>query len=985
MTETVFAADVPQQAASAGLRKPSAGWKKVQQGVLKPVPPDDADSFVGDKVLNVPSIIAQHSVPAAVPATTPPRLAIMIHGVRNLPLPAGSSSSSSSSQLRMYAKAAVHLPGQLPASSSKAKTHPTRVVQQGAVWNSLLQLSPEQPQQMVLSISLKHKQLLTNTSVVWGVASLPLSEVVACPGTWGERQQLQLHGHRLAGKGATLEVQLFLSTEHISGPLSVLAATWNVGNALPPPVEQLREQWLRGAAESQHHLVVVGAQECNYTKDARMSRRCSNRQERTASSSPTHNGIAEEAAAEAKAAADTGVAGVAAAETLGSQVESPGLQGGAPEGPSGVLGGSDGAADDAVAGSSDDDDAHAMGAAHGTSGRQQQQRVLPAVAITASGRSSSQGGALSPTAGAAAAAAAAAAESEAEVQRASSAQSKTAALRSYLFEQVDSAAAWERHIAAALGSKYWLVQVKHMFQTRILLFARVDVVPYISSISAAFEATGIGHVGLNKGGAAVSLKLDDTHLAFVASHLAAHQSKTQQRNADVAEIAANLKLLPQAQRQRGAVHKPDVGTGFHHLVWLGDLNYRLDWGQQAETHADSPTPEDFASLCAAISSRQWPQLLALDQLRQEQAAGRVFAGFSEGKIDFAPTFKVLKGEPGSIYGLKRSPAWCDRVLLKSALPHKRGSCSSYFAAPDICTSDHKPVGAVLSLPLITDTVTSGRTSARTPFKLYVASLKLEGEATWRRLAELAAHTGQAAAAAAGGQGPEGQAAPQQQVKHKALKLQLVLSGACIAGKHQHFLRVDNEAVLSGLAAVGASSRAAPPDPAAAVTASLTLREENLPLLPGSAADLQDDWLLLQLVVVEGFKHRTIARGVVPLQPAVAEYNTRTFKAVEVPVQLECNTAAAGSAVISLQLISSSSARQGMYEAIRRMRTLAMSRHMTSLSATESRRHAGIGGSGGRSMLDRTMSGTLLRLGHKVVEGMGWRGGAGRQPGLPVSP
>jgi hypothetical protein len=37
--------------------------------------------------------------------------------------------------------------------------------------------------------------------------------------------------------------------ERISGPLSVLAATWNVGNALPPAVEQLREQWLRGAAE----------------------------------------------------------------------------------------------------------------------------------------------------------------------------------------------------------------------------------------------------------------------------------------------------------------------------------------------------------------------------------------------------------------------------------------------------------------------------------------------------------------------------------------------------------------------------------------------------------------------------------------------------------------------------------------------------------------------------------------------------------------
>jgi hypothetical protein len=52
----------------------------------------------------------------------------MIHGVRNLPLSGDSSSSSSSSLLRMYAKAAVHLPGHLPLSSSKVKTHAARVV-----------------------------------------------------------------------------------------------------------------------------------------------------------------------------------------------------------------------------------------------------------------------------------------------------------------------------------------------------------------------------------------------------------------------------------------------------------------------------------------------------------------------------------------------------------------------------------------------------------------------------------------------------------------------------------------------------------------------------------------------------------------------------------------------------------------------------------------------------------------------------------------
>jgi hypothetical protein len=53
---------------------------------------------------------------------------------------------------------------------------------------------------------------------------------------------------------------------------------------------------------SQHHLVVVGAQECNYTKDARMSRRRSDRQERTFSMTMASDGGAA-AAAEAGAAA----------------------------------------------------------------------------------------------------------------------------------------------------------------------------------------------------------------------------------------------------------------------------------------------------------------------------------------------------------------------------------------------------------------------------------------------------------------------------------------------------------------------------------------------------------------------------------------------------------------------------------------------------------------------------------------------------------
>lgn len=37
-------------------------------------------------------------------------------------------------------------------------------------------------------------------------------------------------------------------------------------------------------------------------------------------------------------------------------------------------------------------------------------------------------------------------------------------------------------------------------------------------------------VGVNKGGVAIGLQVGSTHIAFVGSHLAAHQSKTQMRN-----------------------------------------------------------------------------------------------------------------------------------------------------------------------------------------------------------------------------------------------------------------------------------------------------------------------------------------------------------------------------------------------------------------------------------------------------------------------
>jgi hypothetical protein len=65
-------------------------------------------------------------------------------------------------------------------------------------------------------------------------------------------------------------------------------------------------------------------------------------------------------------------------------------------------------------------------------------------------------------------------------------------------------------------------------------------------------------------------------------------------------------------------------------------------------------------------------LLRFDQLAEERAAGRSFAGFREGAVGFAPTYKFRLGG-GTYCGdtlqplpaeKRRTPAWCDRVLWR---------------------------------------------------------------------------------------------------------------------------------------------------------------------------------------------------------------------------------------------------------------------------------------------------------------------------------
>ena len=69
----------------------------------------------------------------------------------------------------------------------------------------------------------------------------------------------------------------------------------------------------------------------------------------------------------------------------------------------------------------------------------------------------------------------------------------------------------------------------------------------------------------------------------------------------------------------------DILNQFHHVVWLGDLNYRneLEWDEA----------------CALMEQKDWVTMRKSEQLTKEMAAQRAFPGFSEGPLNFSPTYR----------------------------------------------------------------------------------------------------------------------------------------------------------------------------------------------------------------------------------------------------------------------------------------------------------------------------------------------------------
>jgi len=249
-----------------------------------------------------------------------------------------------------------------------------------------------------------------------------------------------------------------------------------------------------------------------------------------------------------------------------------------------------------------------------------------------------------------------------------------------------------------LDPRYSLIMQRSLVGLLICLFVKVQHRPRCKAIAS--DSVGVGVMGMmgNKGGVSVRLQFYDSNICFICSHLAAHRENVTGRNADFLnvfqktsfEIGENVvrETIRNGSMSQWALGSSNVGASDHDIVvWLGDLNYRID---------ESMPTEKVLELSV---QKKLDPLRAIDQLNTERREGRAFQGFEEGVLNFVPTYKY---QPGTdVFEQRpekklRAPAWCDRILWMAQDPQHVQQLTYNRSETPNC-SDHKPVYSTLKV------------------------------------------------------------------------------------------------------------------------------------------------------------------------------------------------------------------------------------------------------------------------------------------------
>ncbi|KAM7507944.1 hypothetical protein LguiA_018397 [Lonicera macranthoides] len=224
-------------------------------------------------------------------------------------------------------------------------------------------------------------------------------------------------------------------------------------------------------------------------------------------------------------------------------------------------------------------------------------------------------------------------------------------------------------------SAYVRIVSKQMVGIFLTIWVRRSLRRHIQNVNVSTVGVGVmGYIG-NKGSVSVSMSIYQTLFCFICTHLTSGEKEADavKRNADVHEIHRRTHF-----NSLSSIRLPKSIHDHEKIIWLGDLNYRINLS--------------YDKTRELISEKNWSKLVESDQLTRELRKGGAFDGWSEGTLNFPPTYKYelnsskYRGEDPKVG--RRTPSWCDRILRCG-----NGMRLLSYKRIEYWLSDHRPVTA----------------------------------------------------------------------------------------------------------------------------------------------------------------------------------------------------------------------------------------------------------------------------------------------------
>lgn len=190
--------------------------------------------------------------------------------------------------------------------------------------------------------------------------------------------------------------------------------------------------------------------------------------------------------------------------------------------------------------------------------------------------------------------------------------------------------------------KYVKLKSVSMIGLFIIIFIDEGLVDHIRELDVCKVKVGLkGNTG-NKGSVSVKFRLGFNSFCFNNIHLASGQTNIFERNSQMQSILNNSF---QSQELNNLFN-------FDYFFACGDFNFRIN--------------KNHEEVFKLISNKNITQLLNYDQFIYNKLYNILpFCLFYENPITFNPTYKYKKNS--NIYDVRRTPAWCDRILLSGKL------------------------------------------------------------------------------------------------------------------------------------------------------------------------------------------------------------------------------------------------------------------------------------------------------------------------------